>query len=351
MPQISAQMLAMSGDYALLEEKGKVVFANAAAKSLFEGKCVGQSVSKLLGKDLAGIQAPSFIGDFCINDKRYIVRVSSMDGMRAFFLSKDENSPNLISDAFIYSLRSCLMNMNVTMSLLYSGESMSDELKERLALISHESFKIDRILSNISIIRSIWDKSLVFTPMAVDLSAHIGDIVDSLKILAPEIELRFKSPGPTRLYADPALLDVLIYNLISNCMTHATGCRRISIELIPRKDTVLLSVNDDGCGIEPEQLHSVFDRYRHNMDMNSINKGAGLGLTAARLIAALHGGILLLESRADHGTAVRVSFSREKHTPSPLMQPEPVYEKSMNSLLTGLAGCLPTELYTEKYLD
>ena len=351
MLQISAQMLAMSGEYAVLEKNGRVIYANSAARNLLESDCVGLSLAELLGEELAGIQAPSFIGDFDIGADRFIVRVSCMDGMRAFFLSKHEDNPSLVSDAFIYSLRNALMNMSVTMSLLHDSAELSPALSERLSLLNHECFKINRILSNISIIRSIWDDSLVFAPVAMDVSAHIESITDSLRILMPGPEIRFKSPGPMEIYADPALLDVLVLNLISNCMIHAEGCRRINIELIPGKDRIVLAVDDDGCGIPPEQLHSVFARYRHNPDIGQMDKGAGLGLTSARLIAAIHGGIMLLESRAGHGTSVRVSLSREKHEPIPLSQPPRLYEKSMSTLLTGLAGCLPAELYTERYLD
>ena len=349
MLQISAQVLAMSSEHTVLEKNGKVAFANASARLLLGEDCLGKSIVNLFGEELAGVQAASFIGDFDIGGKRYIVRVCSMDGMRAFFISPSEHTPSLISDAFVFSLRNCLMNIDITMSRLYSKDELTPEMSECFAGLSHESFKINRILSNISIIRSIWDDALVFSPVYMDISAHVEELVRSLSILLPEPKLQYKNPGPLFLYADPSLLDTLLLNLISNAISHGKTCSRISIAINRLKDRVVLSVDDDGCGIPAEAMHNVFDRYRHGIELGNMDHGAGLGLTAVRLIAATHGGILLLESRENQGTAVRVSLDTSPKA-MPAKQPLPQYEKSMSSLLTGLAGCLPAELFTEKYI-
>ena len=110
-------------------------------------------------------------------------------------------------------------------------------------------------------------------------------------------------------------------------------------------------MDDDGCGISADELHEVFDRYRHGFALRDMGQGAGLGLTAARLIANLHGGTLLMESRQDIGTAVRVSLSLSPYADAPLKQPETQPDLSITNLLTGLADCLPSEFYSEKFAD
>ena len=76
----------------------------------------------------------------------------------------------------------------------------------------------------------------------------------------------------------------------------------------------------------------------------------GLGLTAARLIAQLHGGTLLLESRQGRGTTLRVSLSREARA-APLHAPEAAPLCETEDLLAGLADCLPEDCFSERYLD
>ena len=351
MLQISADLLAMSSDAAVLIKNGKLAFANAGAHALLGSDCLGKSVKKLFGDDIAGIQAGSYIGEFPIGNRRYVVRACSAEGISALFLSDSQGDESLISEAFIFSLRSCLMSIDVALELLRSSSEEHPEMRDSLAVVSHESFRLNRILNNIGIIQAAKQDELPFSPVMLDVSAFIENILDSMRIITKCPELRFSSPGEIKIYADPALLECLLLNLLSNCILHATDCSRISITLTPGRERVFLSVDDDGCGIAPDELHSVFDRYTHRYDLNSIGQGPGLGLTASRAIAAIHGGTLLLESRPGIGTAVRVSLNHNPYSKATLKQPIIKYENNMDSLLTGLASCLNAEHFTGKYLD
>ena len=94
-----------------------------------------------------------------------------------------------------------------------------------------------------------------------------------------------------------------------------------------------------------QRLHTVLERYRYGGGLLESDHGPGLGLTAAREIARLHGGTLLLESREGIGTAVRVSLSRVLKPQGTLHNATPDYDRSYDSILTGLAPCLPPEAF------
>ena len=68
----------------------------------------------------------------------------------------------------------------------------------------------------------------------------------------------------------------------------------------------------------------------------------------AREIARLHGGTLLLESREGNGTAVRVSLNRSPRSLNPMKTAAEEYDKSYDTILTGLAPCLPPEAFDEQ---
>jgi len=335
----------------VLVKNGRLAFANTGAYALLGSDCVGKSVKKVFGDDIAGIQAGSYIGEFPLGNKRHIVRACSADGIRALFLSDTEPKESLISDAFIFSLRNCLMSIDVALSLLRSKNELQQKQKESLEVISHESFRINRILTNIGIIQATKQGELPFCPMQLDLSVFIEQLLDSVRLFIKSPEIRFTSPGEMKINADPALLECLMLNLISNCITHARDCSRISVNLSPGKERVFISVDDDGCGIAPEELHSVFDRYTHRYELSQMGKGPGLGLSAARAIACTHGGTLLLESRPGIGTAVRVSLAYNPYTKVMLNHPILPYERSTKSLLAGLSDCLSSDFFSEQHLD
>ena len=82
-----------------------------------------------------------------------------------------------------------------------------------------------------------------------------------------------------------------------------------------------------------------------------MGRGSGLGLSAARGVAQLHGGTLLMESRPGRGTAVRVTISRSLSPHGRLREEDGDEGFTTHDLLLGLADCLPEEAFTEKYLD
>ena len=351
MLQISSELLAMSSEAALLVKNGKVAFSNKSAQNLLGSDCNGKTVRSLLGEELAGVQAPVFIGDTSIGKMHYTVRVSSGDGVKAFFISPENSNESLISDAFFFSLRSSMMNLKLVLSTLQQEQSRYPEIQENISLVCHEYFKLHRTISNISTVRAIMDGSQMLSPVQMDLSAHIADTVDSLNILLPERKLHFESTGCINVSADPVLVDIMLLNLISNALHHAGNCSRINLSLSRSRSKVILSVEDNGCGIPADEIHEVFDHYRHIHGLDNVGHGAGLGLMAARLIAGIHGGTLMLESREGHGTSVYVSLSPKSYSRAPVNQEQNNYNKSMETLLSGLADCLPTEVFSEKFLD
>ena len=351
MLQISAELLAMSSDAAVLIKNHKVVFANSEACMLLGHDCIGKSVKAVFGGDIAEIQAGSYIGDFPVGSKRYVLRANASDGVQVIFISPLEVNDSLISEAFIFSLRNSLMSVDVALSLLRSHAAQNPELSDSLKIISHESYRLNRILSNVSIIRSIKSEQIPFVPVEMDIVAFVKQLIDSVNFFIGGPEITFHAEKEIKIYADPSLIEGLVLNLISNCLIHSKNCSRISVNLVQGKENCFICIDDNGCGIEPEKLHTVFNRYMHHYELSDMNHGSGLGLSAARAIAKLHCGTIMIESRPDIGTAVRVSLAHRPYPAGGIGQPQSGYQQNMKSLLTGLVDCLPADFFADKYLD
>ena len=183
--------------------------------------------------------------------------------------------------------------------------------------------------------------------MELDLALLCHSVLDAAEDAFPAFLLRRELPDTLRLNADPKLLKLLLFNLLSNALIHARPTL-IQLRLRESGDRVLLSVSDNGCGIPAEALSTVFERYRYDFGLSQMGRGAGLGLSAARAAAQLHGGMLLLESREDQGTLVQASLSRRCSATRMQMDSDLC---SMRDLLLGLADCLPLSCFEGKYLD
>lgn len=112
---------------------------------------------------------------------------------------------------------------------------------------------------------------------------------------------------PARLTADPAAISRVIRNLVDNAVRHANS--RITIEVISRDGTAILSVSDDGPGIVPAQRARVFERFvRLDADRSRDGGGAGLGLAIVAEVVAAHGGTVSIDDRPGGGTTMTVTF-------------------------------------------
>lgn len=345
MIQLSAEVLALSGEPALLARGGKILFANDAACSLLGADCRDMSLQALLGPEICGMQAPAFAGETEVSGRRVLLRIRTLEGLRVVFLSPCENAPQLVGDAFFFALRNELMQLGIGASLLQSRLRPEDEAAfGALRGITQSLYRVNRTLQNLTVIRGVEDATLPFHPQALDLVPLVRDLIDAVGLLSPKPEIGFSAPRSLPVSGDAALLTTLILNLLSNCILHAGGCTRIRVTLHAAGDQAILSVDDDGCGIPGDRLHTVLERYRFADTLQDLQHGSGLGLTAAREIARLHGGTLLLESREGIGTAVRVSIASARGGPA-LQTAAPDYAPNGDAILIGLASCLPPDAF------
>ena len=352
MLESTVKILTLTSEAAVLAHGGRAVYANSPARAALGKDCVGKRVAELFGSEVTGAQAAAFLAQIRLGGRPYLVHATRLEEDQLFLLRPQENVPAVLNQPFLYALRSALMNMKLASDRLRAGaeDLGSAGLLESLRPLTRSQYQILRILNNASLILSVSDGGAVFTPRVFNLSKLCASILEAVEKLVPDIRFQGQLGNDVTLSADPELMKALVMNLLSNAIRHGQGCSRISLSLLESERSVVLAVDDDGCGIPPEELPRVFDRYRHDYRLSQMSAGPGLGLTAARLIAQLHGGTLLLESRQGRGTTLRVSLSREARA-APLHAPEAAPLCEPEDLLAGLADCLPEDCFSERYLD
>lgn len=114
--------------------------------------------------------------------------------------------------------------------------------------------------------------------------------------------------GPEEsIFCDEDWTREAVENLVKNALDHTeTGG---TIRVTWKRSPVLfrLTVEDDGCGIAPEDIHHIFKRFYRSKN-SSDRQGAGLGLSLAKSIVEGQGGTLSVESSPGEGSVFRISF-------------------------------------------
>ena len=350
MSEFDLDVLSVIGEAVLIARGEKIVFANSPAVAILGGKCIGKRVSTLLGTEISGMQADDFTANTGVNGKNCIIRATKRNREQIFVIKEVSLDNVAINDAFLYALRESLMIMSMSASRFRAqGEKtgntdmldMADSLNKSISSAS-------RIMANITVVRGIQNGTVNFTPEPVDISGLFAEYTDIVSALIPNVKIDYEAPAGLQAKVDPALMKNLLSNLISNAVLHGK-CARIHVRLIDSKETVVLAVDDDGCGIEMELLYNVFERYCGPMELSDMSRGAGIGLSAAMGIARLHGGTMLLESRVGRGTAVRVSLC--KNGGKTALHTALASAEDVKDFITGLSDCEEQERFREVYAD
>jgi signal transduction histidine kinase len=111
--------------------------------------------------------------------------------------------------------------------------------------------------------------------------------------------------------ADMGLMNRAITNLLDNAIKHTPEGGKVTISSIQNGEDVVIEVSDTGAGISKEDIPLIFDRFYQVDKSRSNGTGAGLGLSIAQKIFALHNADLSVESLLQKGTTFRVSMPSE----------------------------------------
>ncbi len=144
---------------------------------------------------------------------------------------------------------------------------------------------------------------------------------------ASGVRLLVECDEPLWVRSDPALLERMLRNLLSNALRHAQA-GHIWLRAEQEGDEVLLEVGDDGVGLAEDQQELVFEEFRQldNPGRNA-DQGLGLGLAIVRQLARLLGHPLRLDSAPGHGARFLLRL--------PLTEPAAIEEPARQQVMAG----------------
>lgn len=108
---------------------------------------------------------------------------------------------------------------------------------------------------------------------------------------------------------DRTLLDELSSNLIDNAIKYNQAGGSVKVIVSAQNRGAVLTVSDNGFGIEPQHQSQIFERfYRTDKSRSKATGGTGLGLSIVKHAAEYHSAIITLKSTPGQGTTIRVAF-------------------------------------------
>jgi signal transduction histidine kinase len=170
------------------------------------------------------------------------------------------------------------------------------EVLPQLDILGSEISRLDRVVQTFLTFNK--PPKVQFRPLSVNQL-----LTETVTLAAPEatkrdavIEQHFQADLP-RINGDPDLLKQAFINIVMNGIESLNGAGRLTISTQLTNGRLLISIADNGVGIDPSSTHRVFQLYYTTKE-----QGSGIGLAQAYRAVQLHNGNLTFDSSLGLGT-------------------------------------------------
>lgn len=230
---------------------------------------------------------------------------AAFDRMAAAVDEEDRLRRQLVADV-AHEVRTPLTILQGTTEALVDGVLAPDQAT--LASLHDEVLRLSGLVGDLEILAAADAAGLRLDLESLDLSDEVGVVVAGAEASAAAGELTLDvSLGPAPLVGDARRLRQLTTTLVANALAYTPPGGTIHVSTWAEGPQALLEVSDTGPGIDPDELHRVFDRfYRGRRTAGS--SGSGIGLAIARELAAAHGGSVSASNAPAGGAAFTVKL-------------------------------------------
>ena len=211
--------------------------------------------------------------------------------------------------------------------MLERGHLDGHRATQAIASIRRNAEVQSRLIGDILDVARIMSGKLRLEPERVDVSAVVTAAAGALQGEADEhgVSICLDVEGPLITEADPARLHQVVWNLVSNAVKFAGPNGRVVVTVRRDETNIVVRVEDDGAGIEPDFLPHLFERFRQaDGSVTRRHTGLGLGLAITRHLVQLHGGNVTAASAGEgRGACFTVRIPLTAVEPGPPIRPRP----------------------------
>lgn len=206
---------------------------------------------------------------------------------------------------------------------LMSKPGIDAETSKRYDMIFRNSMRITRLINQMLDMRKIDKGQMSVHFKSTDIETCISEVMRNFSNIAEKQNIRLEIEnnlgGNRRADVDRDLIEKVMFNLYSNAMKFTPQDGEIITKLNGDSEKIRIEVMDSGCGIDPNKLELIFERfYQAGDNEHTANSGTGIGLHFAKSIVNLHNGAIKAENRTDtKGSILTVELPRKQENAEP----------------------------------
>jgi len=229
-------------------------------------------------------------------------------------LRESERLRVALIDSLTHELRTPLTAIRAAATTLIGGEGLDETTRLDLAsVVDEEASRLDLLIGEAVEMAEIDAKVVQVNLTAQSIRSLLERAIEegATMLASHQVVIEVDEPGHPVEF-DFNLLRRVFRHLLENSSRYSPRDSRIVLRGRLRDNRLEFSVEDNGPGIDPDDLPMVFEKFYRGKQAGTRGKGSGMGLAIARAIARAHGGDIEVASSPGKGAIFRfwVPFDR-----------------------------------------
>jgi len=231
-------------------------------------------------------------------------------------LAYDRESKELISN-ISHDLKTPITSIKGYVEGLLDGVATTPEKQEKyLRTIYNKSVDMDRLIGELTLYSQIDTNKIPYNFRKVNIVSYMTDFCEETEMdfetRNMSITLECNVASDQKVVADVEQFRRVINNIVGNSVKYIDKSPgKVDIKINDEGEFVHIAIEDNGQGIEKENLPMIFERfYRTDASRNSSKGGSGIGLAIVKKIIEAHDGKIWAESEVGVGTTIHFTLKK-----------------------------------------
>ncbi len=236
----------------------------------------------------------------------YIVVISDISSLRKL----EDLRKNLISD-ISHEIKTPVAVIRAGSETLHSGSIKDPKITSKFTKsILDNSERLSEMIEDLLELEKIESGGLVIRKEKLLPYVEINKILNTIEALVVEKKLVVENLIKEDLVikTDKESFRSIFSNLLNNAIKYSPEGSLISFKYYLDKKSKVISIKDNGYGIEKKSIHRIFERFYRSSKARAHTKGTGLGLALVKQLSARIGCNITVQSQINTGTEFFVSF-------------------------------------------
>jgi two-component system sensor histidine kinase KdpD len=218
---------------------------------------------------------------------------------------RNEELRSAMLDALAHDLKTPLTAIKASITTLISAPPRSSQGNQELLVIIHEETeRLNRTVSEAVQMARIDAGKLSLERRPQSVADLIADSVADIRPAEATARISVHIPGSLpKVDVDTDLIRHVLKQLLDNAVKYSPANEEIEISAERELDSVILTVNDHGPGVNPEEQYRIFEKFYRGRSGSRTTEGTGMGLSIAKGIVEAHGGKIWVDSNRWGGAA------------------------------------------------